>query len=338
MLGQVFLFLGIVSLFASWLIKKNNNDNNYKNISDNTTTMKVMQYTAVPGYFYHDTEPEGPGYRARTHPDLGLLDRPYDTDSRFLNEISKLPRDQQAVTPQDKWARFRYFLKYLNERGQGKVEWKLFYVVRHGEGDHNVKEKEVGRAEWERYWSRVDGDGLKNWSDAHLTDYGRQQASNLAPYVTRDRLCHPQSVYTSPLARCLETTDIIYRRAMHDRYIRHAIIKENIRERFGVHVCDRRSTKSWIQSNYPWMRTEHGFSERDELWKPDRRETVEEAAERARSALHDIWEHDSNMFIAITAHSGFVRALYSAVGHADVWLAPGVMMPVLIKREVVDRK
>lgn len=62
MLGQVLLLFIIVSVFASWLIKKNNNP--YSNINEITAKMKVMQYTAVPGFFLHDEEPEGPVFRA----------------------------------------------------------------------------------------------------------------------------------------------------------------------------------------------------------------------------------------------------------------------------------
>lgn len=32
---------------------------------------------------------------------------------------------------------------------EGASRYKLFFVVRHGEGYHNVKEAQVGRAEWE---------------------------------------------------------------------------------------------------------------------------------------------------------------------------------------------
>jgi hypothetical protein len=29
------------------------------------------------------------------------------------------------------------------------MQYKLLYLIRHGEGLHNVKEREVGRAEWD---------------------------------------------------------------------------------------------------------------------------------------------------------------------------------------------
>lgn len=45
------------------------------------------------------------------------------------------------------WELFLSHLQKLNQAGPAK--YKLFYVIRHGEGDHNVKEAQVGRFEWE---------------------------------------------------------------------------------------------------------------------------------------------------------------------------------------------
>ncbi|KAI1091291.1 phosphoglycerate mutase-like protein [Rostrohypoxylon terebratum] len=300
--------------------------------------MKVMQYTAVPGFFLHDEEPEGPVFRAKTRNEFGIKEREYETDRRFWKDFAKLSPEQQEAKRQgasDQWLRFEYFLNHLNAAGQGKVEWKVIYVVRHGEGYHNVKERQVGRAEWERYWSRVDGDDNSTWRDSHLTPTGQQQAVDVRSHVGSSRPYRPQSVYTSPLTRCLETTTIIWGSSSR-RYLTHATVMENLRERFGVHTCDRRSRKSWIQANFPFCKVGEDMTEQDELWQPTVRETEQEAARRARSALHDIWTSDRNTFIAITAHSGFIRSLYAAVKHADVWVAPGQIMPIFIKGEMVD--
>ncbi|KAI1462666.1 phosphoglycerate mutase-like protein [Annulohypoxylon moriforme] len=303
--------------------------------------MKIMKYTAVPGYFVHDDEPEGPEFRAKTRVNLGLIDRPYESDHNFEKDCPKKYRGFAHLVINEKWERFNYFLEHLNQLGQGKVEWKLFYLIRHGEGHHNVKEKEVGRAEWERFWSRIDSDGENRLADARLTENGRRQAANINNYVpdTVTKNCYPGNVYSSPLARALETAHILFTKTypLETRKTRigRIIVKENLRERFGVHTCDRRNTKSWIKANFP-VKFDHGFSEEDKLWQKDRRETEEEVAKRARAALHDIWKHDKNTYIAIAAHSGFIRALYAAIGHRDVWVAPGEMMPVLIRGEVVE--
>lgn len=91
-----------------------------------------------------------------------------------------------------------------------------------------------------------------------------------------------------------------------------------------------------IQANFPFCQVGDDMTERDELWKSDVRETEGDAAARASSALRDIWTHDRNTYIAITAHSGFIRSLYAAIKHTDVWVAPGQIMPLFIKGELVD--
>ncbi|KAI2467554.1 phosphoglycerate mutase-like protein [Annulohypoxylon bovei var. microspora] len=326
MFRQVLILLSIVSLFASWLINRKNNNNADNNIGKDKKTMTTVKYTAVPGFFLHDDEPEGPDFRAHTERDLGLIRRAYETDPKFNQERPNA----------DSWERFQYFVEHLNELGQGNASWKLIYLIRHGEGYHNVKEAEVGRAEWERNWSRVDGDDLNNWADARLTLKGISQASDLQHFWSSSdgKIPMPQSVYTSPLARCLETTNCIYSSVGNGRVYR-PIIKEKLRERFGVHTCDRRSTKTWIGANYPRYKFERDFSESDELWKADQRETEDEVVGRARSLLHDIWQSDKSTYISLTAHSGFIRALYTAIGHRQVWVAAGQMMPVFIKAEVI---
>jgi hypothetical protein len=67
-----------------------------------------------------------------------LLDRVYETDEAFDPR-----REKQG------WERFAHYLDHLNETGGGKTVYKLLYTARHGQGHHNVKEREVGTAAWE---------------------------------------------------------------------------------------------------------------------------------------------------------------------------------------------
>lgn len=73
-----------------------------------------------------------------TAPGLGLIDQAYPTDKTFD------PRREKHG-----WERFAHYLQHLNESERGKAAYKLVYAARHGEGYHNVKEKEVGTADWE---------------------------------------------------------------------------------------------------------------------------------------------------------------------------------------------
>lgn len=112
------------------------------------------------------------------------------------------------------------------------------------------------------------------------------------------------------------------------------MVKEDLRERLGVHTCDQRRTRTWIHEKYPSYQIEDGFSEQDELWKSDVRESLEEHVARINKVLHDIFEKDEEMVITLTAHSGTIRALYAAIGHREVWVDAGAMVPVLIKAEL----
>ncbi|KAI5860304.1 phosphoglycerate mutase-like protein [Durotheca rogersii] len=290
---------------------------------------KSFTYQAVPGFFRHDNEPTGPQFRATTQPSLGLIDRSYETDSAFDPEGKKT-----------QWERFVHFLEQQNRAGRGGVLYKLVFVIRHGEGHHNVKEAEVGRHAWDAHWSLLDGDGRVTWSDAKLTEKGKQQAQVLNAFLRESvasvKMPTPQTYYTSPLARCLETTRIAYSGLdlPADRPF-VPIVKEGLRERYGEHTCDRRSTRSWIASSYPQYVIEPSLTEDDELWKPDRRETAAEVVDRVKHLLDDIFTHDDKHIISFTAHSGLIRGLYEAVQHNDVWVSAGALVPVLVRAERV---
>lgn len=73
-----------------------------------------------------------------TRPCFGLIDRTYETDSIFDANKSKT-----------QWERFTYYIQQLNAEAPSNVRYKMFYIARHGEGIHNVKERAVGRLEWE---------------------------------------------------------------------------------------------------------------------------------------------------------------------------------------------
>ncbi|KAI2639072.1 phosphoglycerate mutase-like protein [Hypomontagnella submonticulosa] len=276
--------------------------------------MSTFTYQVAAGFFKHDNEPEGPSFRATTQPGMGLINQVYETDQSF---------DPQRQKTQ--WQRFLYYVDQLNRAGGGKTVYKLVYVIRHGEGYHNVKEAQVGRHAWEGQWARLDGDGTISWSDATLTEKdSAQNGAGVPP---------PQRLYTSPLTRCLQTTSYAYAGVPFK-----PIIREGLRERNGVHTCDRRSPRSWIRNNFPGFHIGRDLTENDDLWKPDQRETMEGVQGRVKAVLDEIFSNETKTIISITAHSGLVRALYSVVGHRGVWVAAGAMVPVLISARKVEQR
>jgi len=148
----------------------------------------------------------------------------------------------------------------------------------------------------------------------------------------------PRRHYASPHARCLETCRVAFTGLAPptgdaDVPPFHPLVRELIRERLGVHTCDRRSTRSWIHKHYPEFALEEDFSEPDPLWNPDVRETLSEHVVRVEAFLDDLFTNDSEPIVSATIHSGTIMALYAAIGHAEVRVAPGSIVPVLVKAE-----
>jgi broad specificity phosphatase PhoE len=279
----------------------------------------TWKYTAQKGFFSHDEDPESWDFRATTRTNLGLLEREYPTDATFD------PKREQT-----QWQRFEHYVYELNKQNPTVKAYKMLYIIRHGQSIHNVKEKEVGRAEWDRYWSKLSGDGAMYWEDAALTDFGEQQARNMFTAAI-STIPRPEAIYTSPLRRCLRTTELAFAHLLHTRT---PSIKENLRERLGVHTCDKRSSKTFIASTYPSFNIDPGFSEDDKLWKPDVRETFEEHVVRSKNLLNEIFnEKKESVFVSLTTHSGAIMALFGATGWNKIPVAAGAVYPLFILAE-----
>jgi hypothetical protein len=97
----------------------------------------VWNFTAQRGYFSHDNDPETWEFRATTRKSLGLLERSYSTND-----------SAEATNDSSQWTRFEQHISQLNQEAPDTKRYKLLYIVRHGQGLHNVKEREVGREEW----------------------------------------------------------------------------------------------------------------------------------------------------------------------------------------------
>lgn len=55
-----------------------------------------------------------------------------------------------------------------------------------------------------------------------------------------------------------------------------------------------RRPRSYLLQNFPQFDIEAGFTEQDELWQPDHRETEEELTERLHEALDEIFREESS--------------------------------------------
>ena len=61
-----------------------------------------------------------------------------------------------------------------------------------------------------------------------------------------------------------------------------------------MHTCDKRNTRTYIATSYPHLTIEEGFTELDELWDPNIRESKAQVAERARKVLDLVFKNDTN--------------------------------------------
>lgn len=101
----------------------------------------------------------------------------------------------------------------------------------------------------------------------------------------------------------------------------------------GMHTCDKRSNKSTIEENYPKYRIETGFTEQDELWSPDERESDPQRDARLLMLLRDIFARDSNTVLSLTAHSGAITSILKVTGHREFALLTGSVIPVVLRVE-----
>lgn len=212
---------------------------------------------------------------------------------------------------------------------------ELLYLGRHGEGYHNVAEAQYGTAEWDAYWSKLDGDGTLYWFDAHLTDTGKSQARAAGAFMREQILsAHmpaPQNYYVSPLYRCLQTANLTWSdlKLPSDAQPFDPLIKELMREVLGEHTCDKRSSKSVIARAFVGWRFEKGFSEEDKLWEAEHRETHEEHDVRTTEMLRELFERDAGTYLSLTSHSGAIASLLRVVGHQEFRLGTGESLPSL---------
>ena len=209
------------------------------------------------------------------------------------------------------------------------------------------------------YWSLLDGNGTITWADARITPNGYAQAVKAANYwasrITLEKIPTPQSFYTSPLTRCLQTANITFsglRLPGRHKFI--PTVKEYFREGISGHTCDRRSNKTYIQNSFPTYKIEKGFSEQDLLWKADFAEQPVDQDIRSKSVLDDVFGSDENTWMSITSHSGEIASILRGklkchikcrkkeliekqivLNHRDFSLATGAIIPVLVKAETI---
>ena len=211
------------------------------------------------------------------------------------------------------------------------------------------------------YWSLKDGNGTIVWADAQITPNGVAQAQKASAFwasrITLQKIPLPETYYTSPLSRCLETANITFSNLpLPDRRPFIPTVKELFREGISGHTCDRRSNKTYIHDSFPSYTIESGFSEQDLLWRAGVGETSVDEAARSKVVLDQVFGSDDSTWISITSHSGEIASILSGeliftlfelwegerlltfeavLGHRPFGLSTGAVIPVLVKAETI---
>ncbi|KAI1794895.1 histidine phosphatase superfamily [Ganoderma leucocontextum] len=237
-----------------------------------------------------------------------------------------------------RWKTFQARINELNAAAPQGTKYKVFYLSRHGQGVHNVGEAKYGTERWDEYWSKLYGDDELTWGpDPELTEVGIKQAK-AAREAWKTERAHgiplPEKHYGSPFQRALRTFQETFVGAdLLDGKLLCITILENLREEYGEHTCDMRSTRTAIAQKFPppAYEFEEDFEEEDVHWKADERETKEHVARRAQAVLDQIFTTDNETYICISAHSGIINGFLRAMGRPRYPLPTGGILPLVIQ-------
>ena len=271
-----------------------------------------INYTTVTGYFLQDDPSTNATTFNFTTTNFGLIDRAYASDPKGYTHLTQ-------------WQRFRREVSLLNRDAPRGVEYKVLYMGRHGDGFHNDAQAYYGTPAWNCYYSIRDGNSTITWADAHLSPLGISQAMAVNRFwrseIGGQKIPVPQTYYTSPLTRCLQTANLTFSGlALPRRYPFRPTVKELFREGISGHTCDRRGSKTYIHDAFPSYRIEPGFSETDQLWEALHGETSVDQDIRSKKVLDNVLSTDDSTYISITSHSGEIASILRGEYPHMLWL------------------
>lgn len=261
-----------------------------------------IRYTTETGYFLQDESSTNATTFDFISTNFGLINRTYPSDASLHHGNPT------------QWQRFDHQLVRLNKEAPRGVQYKVLYVGRHGEGYHNAAESYYGTPAWNCYYSLLDGNATVQWADARITPLGVTQALTVNRFwkteIEIQKIPTPESYYTSPLTRCLQTAELTFNGL--DLPHKHPFVpevKELFREGISGHTCDRRGSKTYIQNSFPKYKIEPGFTENDELFEELHAETPTDQDIRSKTVLNQVFSTDRSTYISITSHSGEIASL-----------------------------
>ena len=215
---------------------------------------------------------------------------------------------------------------------------KKVYFIRHGEGQHNVAQREW-RADpgWDGASEPYTMDNDPDWRyiDAELTGDGIAQAEALQ---ARSAALSCDTLVVSPLRRATATGLLACAPLIATGRLRIAA-HELAHERAGRHTCDRRLPIAQLRSQFDAV--DYGLleSEEDPYWGDGRtREPLPDVARRA--AEFAAWLRDvPQQQLIVATHSAFLLSIFNAVftpadgekPELTRWFGTGEMRAVIIR-------
>ena len=225
---------------------------------------------------------------------------------------------------------------HRDEQIKRKRVTKRIHFIRHGEGHHNVAERQ-----WREKPGYVPGtepytldtDPQFSYIDAMLTDKGEQQALSLQNYVVKN--CSSCTMLVlSPMRRATQTGLLAFTKEIEEvrnitKLPLKIVVKEEAHERSNPHTCDKRldvkDLKTFFnetqEKRYGNMLTKAGLeidyskvvSDSDPYWGNGLvREEQLSVAKRGCKLLKWIYGV-KDMEIAVAAHSGLLMSIFESV-------------------------
>eukprot|EP01065_Artemidia_motanka_P038928 TRINITY_DN47775_c0_g1_i1.p1 TRINITY_DN47775_c0_g1~~TRINITY_DN47775_c0_g1_i1.p1 ORF type:complete len:403 (+),score=84.44 TRINITY_DN47775_c0_g1_i1:56-1210(+) len=196
---------------------------------------------------------------------------------------------------------------------------KVIHFLRHGEGTSNSAARASGHAEYKS----------PEWHDARLTEQGREQALDVALYVSESKL-DIDLLVVSPLRRAAVTGCLAFHRCLLDNPDVPIIAHEMLRERAHGNPCDQRCSCEDLQRevpavDYSMLAPEDPMRGAGEQW--------EDTARRSRKWLQWLCDRPERN-IGVATHSAFLLVLFRLVVECDdelkEWFETGELRSVAL--------
>lgn len=214
---------------------------------------------------------------------------------------------------------------------------KLVHFIRHGEGYHNVAQREWRNdPSWDGKSEPYTKDNDPNWRyvDAELNDKGRGQAVALQKQT--EPMLKPELMVVSPMRRATLTGLLAFEPHVARGEL-PCVAHELLHERAGRHTCDKRLSKTQLAALFPQVTYDLVFDDEDPYWGDGwTREPWKDTALRGAKFIEWLLARPEK-HITVAAHSAILLALFNAVFECEeeatsTWFGTGEMRSVLLSR------